>query len=56
MKLNDLDAVHISAARLLPAFPPVPGRRGAVAALKTRLVQAWIGLYAPPPRRALPSL
>ena len=26
-------------------------RRGRIAALGTRLLKAWLGLYAPPPRR-----
>jgi len=56
MKLNDLDAVNISAAMPLPAFPPAAGWRGAIAAFKATLVKAWVGLYAPPPRRTLPSL
>jgi hypothetical protein len=56
MKLNDLDGVNISAAMSLPASPPAAGWRGSIAALKARLVKAWVGLYAAPPRRALPSL
>jgi len=32
------------------------GWRGAIAAVMNRLLTAWVGLYAAPPRRALPSL
>ena len=32
------------------------GWRGAIAAVVNRLLNAWVGLYAAPPRRALPSL
>jgi hypothetical protein len=56
MKLNDLDMARLSTAQPLPVFQPTVGRRGALAALMARLVNAWVGLYAPPPRRPLPML
>jgi hypothetical protein len=30
--------------------------RGVIAVVMTRLMKAWVGLYAQPPRRALPVL
>jgi len=56
MKLNDLDAVHIRAARPLRTFQSGSRRPGIAEALMTRLMRAWIGLYAAPPRRPLPPL
>lgn len=56
MKLYEFDAAHLSAALPLPAFQCAPGWRGAIAALQARLVRAWVGLYAAPPRRPLPPL
>jgi hypothetical protein len=56
MKLNELDVTRLGTARALPAFQPASGWRGAIAALRARLVRAWIGLYAPPPRRLAPLL
>jgi hypothetical protein len=38
------------------AFQSNAGWRGAIAAVMARLMKAWVGLYAPPPRRALPPL
>jgi hypothetical protein len=54
MKLNDLDVVHLGAAQLLAVHQAERGWRRAIAALNARLVKAWIGLYAPPPRRLGP--
>jgi hypothetical protein len=56
MKPYEFEAVHLSAALPLPAFQSAPGWRGAIAALQARLVKAWVGLYAAPPRRPLPPL
>jgi hypothetical protein len=56
MKLNELKWVHLGAARPLPVIRCEPGWRGAMATLKTRLVRAWVGLYAPPPRQLPPLL
>ena len=41
---------------LYPAFQAERGWRGEIAAVMSRLMEAWVGLYAPPPRRALPVL
>lgn len=56
MKPYELDAVNLSTARPLPAFRSAPGWHGAIAAFQARLARAWIGLYAPMPRRPLPPL
>jgi hypothetical protein len=54
MKMNELDAVYPGAAQPLPACPAGRGGREALAALMTRLMNAWVSLYAPPPRRPGP--
>lgn len=56
MKLNDIDTMHIGAARPLPAFQPAPAWRGFMEGLMTRLMKAWVGLYRTPPHRLPPML
>ena len=56
MKLNDLDRVIIRTARPMHPIQAEPGRGGFVEALTTRLMRAWIRLYAASPRRPLPPL
>jgi hypothetical protein len=56
MKLNDFDTALFEAARPLPVHRPQRGWRTAIAGLKTRLEKAWVGLYAPPPRRLRPLI
>ena len=41
---------------LPPTYQAEPRLRGVIAALTTRLMKAWVGLYAPPPHRVLPVL
>jgi len=54
--MNEFDMTQFGAVRPLPVYRSPRSWRGALAALKARLEQAWVGLYAPPPRRALPDL
>ena len=39
-------------ARAVPVYEAERGLRGGIAALGTRLMKAWVGSYAPPPRSA----
>lgn len=54
MKLNDLDGTCFDTARQLPVRRSEYGWNRSIAALKARLARAWVGLYAPPPRRLSP--
>lgn len=54
MKLNDLDGMSFDTARPLPVCRSEHGWNQSIAALKARLARAWVGLYAPPPRRLPP--
>jgi hypothetical protein len=56
MKMNEFDVVHLVAVHPLPVLQAGRGWRGAIAALKTRLMAAWVGLYAQPPRRLGPMV
>jgi hypothetical protein len=47
---------HPDAAEPLPVNRAERGWRGVIAALMTRLMNAWVRLYAPPPRRSDPRL
>jgi hypothetical protein len=55
MKLNDFDTLF-DAAQPLPAYSPRRSWRAAVGVLMVRLEQAWVGLYALPPRRLGPMI
>lgn len=58
MKLDEILMDGAAPVRL--AFLPFDGARAGQAAplppFYTRLMKAWVGLYAPPPRRPLPLL
>lgn len=45
-----IDLVTSATARAVPVYGAERGLRGGIAALRTRLMKAWVGLYAAPPR------
>jgi hypothetical protein len=47
-----IEIIRPGAGRPRPIYQGERGWRGAVAALTTNLMKTWVGLYAPPPRRA----
>lgn len=51
-----IDLVPCATARAVPVYEAERGLRGAIAALRTRLMKAWVGLYAAPPRRRGPAV
>jgi hypothetical protein len=56
MKWKGFDLAQFGGGRPLPALRSGPAWRRAVAALRARLERAWVGLYAPPPRRLGPMI
>jgi hypothetical protein len=47
-----IDIVSAATARPVPVYEAERGLRAGIAALGTRLMKAWVGFYAAPPRRA----
>jgi hypothetical protein len=47
-----IDLVTGATASAVPVYEAARGLRGAIAALRTRLMKAWVDLYAAPSRRA----
>jgi hypothetical protein len=56
MTWKGFDRAHFNGGGPLRALRSGPGWRRAVAALRARLARAWVGLYAPPPRRLGPMI
>lgn len=54
MKPNDFDEMLFKAAQPLPVQQAE--RSGAIASLMARMLEAWAGLYAAPPRRLGPMI
>lgn len=56
MKLNDFDVAHFRAAQMPAVRQSKRSRRGALGAFYRTLMEAWVGLYVPPPRRLRPLI
>ena len=51
-----IDLVRAGTEAPETVYEPAPGRRRAIAALKTRFMKTWVGLFAPLARRPGPAL
>jgi hypothetical protein len=54
MTMNEFNGAHLGVLQPLPVHRSEHSWCGVLAALMTRLMNTWVGLYAPPPRRLGP--